>query len=79
MIPIKSVACKLASMVCTTCALAVVGQQPSPAQASQASAPVLEQRNPHYILHRQDIVYLTFPLSRAQPGDSQPSAKIEIG
>jgi polysaccharide biosynthesis/export protein len=63
MIPIKSVTCKLASVICATCALAVVGQQLSRGQASQASAPVLEQRNPRYILHRQDVVYLTFPLS----------------
>jgi polysaccharide export outer membrane protein len=66
MVPIKSVACKLANLVLIPCTLAVVGQQLSPgqaSQASQASAPVLEQRNPRYILHRLDVVYLTFPLS----------------
>jgi polysaccharide export outer membrane protein len=63
MIPIKSLAWKLASLLCATCVVAVMGQRLSAAQTSQTSQPVLEERHPRYILRREDVLLLTFPLS----------------
>lgn len=39
------------------------GLERSAAQASQGSDPVLEERHPRYILQREDVLLLTFPLS----------------
>jgi polysaccharide export outer membrane protein len=38
-------------------------QQPASAQAPQSSGPVLEERHPRYILQREDVLLLTFPLT----------------
>jgi polysaccharide export outer membrane protein len=40
-----------------------MGQRLSAAQTSQTSQPVLEERHPRYILRREDVLLLTFPLS----------------
>jgi polysaccharide export outer membrane protein len=63
MIPIKSLAWKLANVLCAVGAVAVVGQQLSVGQTSQTSQPTLEERHPRYVLQRQDVILLTFPLS----------------
>jgi polysaccharide export outer membrane protein len=63
MTPIKSLAEKLARVLCTLCATAALGQQLSFAQTSQTRDPVLEERHPRYVLQRQDVLSLTFPLS----------------
>jgi polysaccharide export outer membrane protein len=63
MTPIKSLAWRFANVLCAICTAAVVGQQLSSGQAAQTSGPVLEHRYPRYVLHRQDVLYLSFPLS----------------
>jgi polysaccharide biosynthesis/export protein len=63
MTPTKSLAWKFANVLCAICTAAVVGQQLSSGQAPQTSGPVLEHRYPRYVLHRQDVLYLSFPLS----------------
>jgi polysaccharide export outer membrane protein len=40
-----------------------LGQQLSVGQTSQAKDPVLEERHPRYVLQREDVLALTFPLS----------------
>jgi polysaccharide export outer membrane protein len=39
------------------------GRQTCAAQTPQANGPVLEERHPRYILQREDVLMLTFPLS----------------
>ena len=63
MIPIRSLAWKVANVLCAICAVAVVGQRLSAGQTSQTSQPVLEERHPRYVLRREDVLLLTFPLS----------------
>lgn len=63
MIPINSFVGKLAKVICAILLAAVVGQVVSEGQVSQTSRPVLEERHPRYILQREDVLLLTFPLS----------------
>ena len=63
MISVKSFAGKLASVLCVLSVVAIIGQQLSVAQASQAPDPTLQERHPRYVLQREDVVLLTFPLS----------------
>jgi polysaccharide export outer membrane protein len=63
MISVKSFAGKLANLLCALSVVAITGQQLSVAQASQAHDPTLEERHPRYVLQREDVVSLTFPLS----------------
>jgi polysaccharide export outer membrane protein len=63
MIPIKPLAWKFANLMCAICAVANLGQGLSAGQSSQTSQPVLEERHPRYILRREDVLLLTFPLS----------------
>jgi polysaccharide biosynthesis/export protein len=59
----KSLAWTLVNALCATCMVILAGQQLSAAQTSQNSAPVLEERHPRYILQREDVLLLTFPLT----------------
>jgi polysaccharide export outer membrane protein len=63
MVSIKSLAPKLANAFCAFCVLAIAGQQMSVGQTSQTADPTLQEHHPRYILHREDVVSLTFPLS----------------
>lgn len=54
---------KLASLLLILSAVAAAGQQSSAGQTPQTSGPVLEERHPRYILQREDVLLLTFPLS----------------
>jgi polysaccharide export outer membrane protein len=63
MISVKSFAGKLANALCALFVVAIVGQQLSVAQASQAPDPTLQERHPRYVLQREDVLLLTFPLS----------------
>lgn len=58
----RSFALKFIPLMCAVCALPPLGPRPL-AQTPQTTSPRLEQRNPRYILHRQDVIYLSFPLS----------------
>jgi polysaccharide export outer membrane protein len=42
---------------------ALEAQQAPTAQPSQSNAPVLEERHPRYVLQREDVLMLSFPLS----------------
>src|ERR1700723_142267 len=46
-----------------TCILAVTGQHQATGQAPQGSGPTLEERHPRYVLQREDVLLLTFPLT----------------
>jgi polysaccharide biosynthesis/export protein len=59
----KSLAWTLANLLSATCILMLAAQQPTSAQAPQSSGPVLEERHPRYILQREDVLLLTFPLT----------------
>jgi polysaccharide export outer membrane protein len=63
MISIKSLASKFAGVLCVTCAIALVGQQAPAGPNSQPPDPTLQERHPRYLLQRQDVLMLTFPLS----------------
>ena len=63
MIRTKSLAWTLASTLCAAGILTFVVQTSAAAQASQNSEPVLENRHPRYILQREDVLLLTFPLT----------------
>src|SRR5580704_15408833 len=63
MISIKSLTWKFANVLCAICTVAVVGPQLSVGQTPQTSQPTLEERHPRYVLQRQDVILLTFPLS----------------
>jgi polysaccharide biosynthesis/export protein len=59
----KSLAWTLANLLSATCIFMLATQQSSSAQASQGAGPVLEERHPRYILQREDVLLLTFPLT----------------
>jgi polysaccharide biosynthesis/export protein len=59
----KSLAWTLANLLSATCIFMLATQQPASAQAPQSSGPVLEERHPRYILQREDVLLLTFPLT----------------
>jgi polysaccharide biosynthesis/export protein len=47
-----------------SCVAASSGQQPSSgSEPAAGSGPVLEERHPHYILQREDVLLVSFPLS----------------
>jgi len=60
---VKSLAGKLANALCALFVVAIVGQQLLVGQASPAPDPTLQQRHPRYVLQREDVLLLTFPLS----------------
>jgi polysaccharide export outer membrane protein len=60
---INSLTWTLANALCVFSAIAVVGQQLPVGQAAPTSQPTLEERHPRYILQREDVLLLTFPLS----------------
>jgi polysaccharide biosynthesis/export protein len=53
---------KIALASCAGC-LFSIGAQQILAQESAAGGPVLEQRHPRYVIQREDVLLLTFPLS----------------
>jgi polysaccharide biosynthesis/export protein len=59
----KFPALTFAIVLAATCIPSIRGQQPSVVQASGTNGPVLEERHPRYVLQRQDVLALTFPLS----------------
>jgi polysaccharide export outer membrane protein len=61
--PTYAVSYVFAFLVVLACVSYAGGQQSPSSQASPANGPTLEQRHPRYILQRQDVVSLTFPLS----------------
>jgi polysaccharide export outer membrane protein len=63
MTPIKSHARRLANALFALCAVSIVGQQLSVRLSSQTPDPQLQERHPRYVLQREDVVSLTFPLS----------------
>jgi len=62
MIKTKSLTWTLANVLS---ALVVIlsGQHQAAGQASQNSGPALEERHPRYVLQREDVLLLTFPLT----------------
>jgi polysaccharide export outer membrane protein len=63
MISIKSIARKFANALFAFCFIAILGQPLSVGQSSQTPDPTLQERHPRYVLQREDVVSLTFPLS----------------
>jgi len=53
----------LAGILSAVCVLSVAGQQSPQGQAPSAGGPVLEERHPHYVLQREDVLLLSFPLT----------------
>ncbi len=45
------------------CIASCAAQPSSPAPGSPSSGPVLEERHPHYVLQREDVLLVSFPLS----------------
>jgi polysaccharide biosynthesis/export protein len=80
MISVKSLAGKLPNALCALFVVAIVGQQLSVAQASQAPDPTLQERHPRYVLQREDVLLLTFPLSQElnQTVTIQPDGYINL-
>jgi polysaccharide biosynthesis/export protein len=52
-----------ASMLGATALLVLGGQGICAGQNAQGSGPVLEERHPRYVLQREDVLLLTFPLT----------------
>jgi polysaccharide export outer membrane protein len=63
MISIKSFAATLTNVLFALSIVATFGQQLSGAQASQSAHPTLQDRHPRYVIQREDVLTLTFPLS----------------
>jgi polysaccharide biosynthesis/export protein len=63
MTKLKFPAWTLAIALSATCIPSIGGQQPSLGQTSATTGPVLEERHPRYVIQRQDVLSLTFPLS----------------
>jgi len=63
MIRIKIIICMLANVLLATGVMLLTGQRSAVGQASQASGPMLEERHPRYVLQREDVLLLTFPLT----------------
>jgi polysaccharide export outer membrane protein len=76
----KSLVWKLSPLLCALCVVAIVGQQRSAGQAPSASGPALEERHPRYVLQRQDVLSLVFPLSQElnQTVTVQPDGYINL-
>jgi polysaccharide export outer membrane protein len=52
-----------AGFLSVACVLSAAGQQSPQVQALSAGGPVLEERHPHYVLQREDVLLLSFPLT----------------
>jgi polysaccharide biosynthesis/export protein len=63
MVSIKSLAPKFMNAFCTICVCAIAGQQLSVGQTVLNPDPTLQEHHPRYILQREDVVSVTFPLS----------------
>ena len=63
MINTKSHQWTLATVIAATLVVILAGQYQAAGQASQTQGPVLEERHPRYILQREDVLLLTFPLT----------------
>jgi polysaccharide export outer membrane protein len=63
MTSIKSLTWKVAQVLTAIFAITVIGQQLSAGQAAQIPPPMFETRHPRYILQREDVLLLTFPLT----------------
>src|ERR1700677_4305809 len=63
MISIKSFPAKLTNVLFALSIVATFGHQLSGAQASQSAHPTLQDRHPRYVIQREDVLTLTFPLS----------------
>ena len=76
----KFLARSFAKVLCATYIAAIAGQQLSAGQSSQASGPVLEERHPRYVLQREDVLLLTFPLTPvlSQSVTIQPDGYINL-
>ena len=53
----------LASVLCATGMVMLGGQRSCAGQNAQNANPVLEERHPRYLLQREDVLLLTFPLT----------------
>ena len=54
---------RISSLLCTGAMLLGAGQVAGVAQSGQGSGPALEERHPRYMLQREDVLLITFPLS----------------
>jgi polysaccharide export outer membrane protein len=63
MINVKLSAWALVGILSASCIVPIVGQQSSTEQTSAVTGPVLEERHPRYVLQREDVLALTFPIS----------------
>lgn len=63
MIKAKSLTWTLVNVLSATLVVVLSGQHQAAGQASPASGPTLEERHPRYVLQREDVVLLTFPLT----------------
>lgn len=53
----------IAAILCAGGLILVAGQQSCQAQSAQNNDPKLEERHPRYILQREDVLLVSFPLS----------------
>jgi polysaccharide biosynthesis/export protein len=63
MIKTKSLTWTLANVLSVTLVVILSGQHQAAGQASQTPGPALEERHPRYVLQREDVLLLTFPLT----------------
>jgi polysaccharide biosynthesis/export protein len=49
--------------ICAACLFSIAAPHRSSAQASVANGPTLEERHPRYVIQREDVLLLAFPLS----------------
>jgi polysaccharide export outer membrane protein len=59
----KVFTCTLSSALLATWVVILGGQYRAVGQTSQNSGPTLEERHPRYVLQREDVLLLTFPLT----------------
>jgi polysaccharide export outer membrane protein len=76
----KLLAWTFANMLCAACIAVIDGQQLCVAQSSATPGPALEQHHPRYVLQREDVLLLTFPLSPElnQTDTIQPDGYINL-
>lgn len=76
----RRIGARAAFVLCASAFWALAGQVVCLAQSTEASSPILEQRHPRYVLQREDVLLVNFPLSTElnQTVTIQPDGYIDL-
>lgn len=76
----RSIGARAAFVFCASAFWPLAGQVVCLAQSTNGSSPILEQRHPRYVLQREDVLLVSFPLSTElnQTVTIQPDGYIDL-